>query len=445
MLSPEVRALVKATAPVLKEHGEALTRHFYTRMLGGNPELRQLFNQGHQQSGQQQQALAAAVAAYAEHIDDPSVLLQVVERIAHKHVSLGVRAEHYAIVGKHLLASIREVLGEAATDELIDAWAAAYGQLADLLIGRERALYAAAASRDGGWTGWRAFKVVRKTPESAEITSFYLAPADGGATPDYLPGQYVSVRVYVPELGLMQPRQYSLSEAPGMPGQLRISVKREAGSPAGMVSGTLHNRINEGDVLDVSPPQGDFTLDAEDGRPVVLLSGGVGLTPMVSMLNGRRGRPAGGAAQRRGGADADGVHAQPPDGARRRPADPLRACLPRGRRACDEGTYQRAGRQAAECAQGGVLRARGRGRPARRRLRLRRPGRSACDPRRGDPARRGLLPVRSVALHAGATARPGRPGRGRAPHPCRSVRHRRRGIAVYACRVPPPIPRQPCN
>lgn len=285
MLSPEVRALVKATAPVLKEHGEALTRHFYTRMLGGNPELRQLFNQGHQQSGQQQQALAAAVAAYAEHIDDPSVLLPVVERIAHKHVSLGVRAEHYAIVGKHLLASIREVLGEAASDELIDAWAAAYGQLADLLIGRERALYAAAAARDGGWTGWRAFKVVRKTPESAEITSFYLAPADGGATPDYLPGQYVSVRVYVPELGLMQPRQYSLSEAPGMPGQLRISVKREAGAPAGMVSGTLHDRINEGDVLDVSPPQGDFTLDAEDGRPVVLLSGGVGLTPMVSMLN----------------------------------------------------------------------------------------------------------------------------------------------------------------
>lgn len=419
MLSPEVRALVKATAPVLKEHGEALTRHFYTRMLGGNPELRQLFNQGHQQSGQQQQALAAAVAAYAEHIDDPSVLLQVVERIAHKHVSLGVRAEHYAIVGKHLLASIREVLGEAATDELIDAWAAAYGQLADLLIGRERALYAAAASRDGGWTGWRAFKVVRKTPESAEITSFYLAPADGGATPDYLPGQYVSVRVYVPELGLMQPRQYSLSEAPGMPGQLRISVKREAGSPAGMVSGTLHNRINEGDVLDVSPPQGDFTLDAEDGRPVVLLSGGVGLTPMVSMLNHLTARDDG------------------------RQIRFVHACREAGVHAMKE--HINALRQAAECAQGGVLRARGRGRPARRRLRLRRPGRSACDPRRGDPARRGLLPVRSVALHAGATARPGRPGRGRAPHPCRSVRHRRRGIAVYACRVPPPIPRQPCN
>ena len=151
-------------------------------MLGGNPELRQLFNQGHQQSGQQQQALAAAVAAYTEAYRRSLGPAAGGRRIAHKHVSLGVRAEHYAIVGKHLLASIREVLGEAATDELVDAWAAAYGQLADLLIGRERALYAAAASRDGGWTGWRAFKVVRKTPESAEITSFYLAPADGGAT-----------------------------------------------------------------------------------------------------------------------------------------------------------------------------------------------------------------------------------------------------------------------
>ncbi|HYG45753.1 MAG TPA: nitric oxide dioxygenase, partial [Bordetella sp.] len=74
MLSQEVRTLVKATAPVLKTDGEALTRHFYARMFRYNPELKQVFNQGHQDGGQQQQALAAAVAAYAEHIDDPSVL-----------------------------------------------------------------------------------------------------------------------------------------------------------------------------------------------------------------------------------------------------------------------------------------------------------------------------------------------------------------------------------
>ncbi|MGE6917766.1 NO-inducible flavohemoprotein [Achromobacter kerstersii] len=287
MLSPQIRALVKATAPVLKTHGVALTRHFYARMFEHNPELKHIFNQGHQAGGQQQHALAGAVTAYAEHIDDPSVLMPVVTRIVHKHVSLGIRPEHYGIVGKHLLASIREVLGEAATDELVDAWAAAYGQLADLLIAEEARLYAESANKPGGWTGWRAFRVVGKQPESAEITSFYLAPADGGAVPAYQPGQYVSVRVYVPELGLMQPRQYSLSDAPGQD-RLRISVKREAAgvqTPAGRVSNALHDRLEEGGVLDVAPPQGDFYLKPDGDAPVVLLSGGVGLTPMVSMLN----------------------------------------------------------------------------------------------------------------------------------------------------------------
>jgi nitric oxide dioxygenase len=287
MLSPQVRALVKATAPVLKTHGVALTRHFYARMFEHNPELKHVFNQGHQAGGQQQHALAGAVTAYAEHIDDPSVLAPVVTRIVHKHVSLGIRPEHYAIVGKHLLASIREVLGAAATDELVDAWAAAYGQLADLLIAEESRLYAESAAKPGGWTGWRAFRVVGKQPESAEITSFYLAPSDAGAVPAYRPGQYVSVRVYVPELGLMQPRQYSLSDAPGQD-RLRISVKREAAgadTPAGRVSNALHDRLEEGGVLDVAPPQGDFHLKDDSDAPVVLVSGGVGLTPMVSMLN----------------------------------------------------------------------------------------------------------------------------------------------------------------
>jgi nitric oxide dioxygenase len=287
MLSPQIRALVKGTAPVLKTHGVALTKHFYARMFKHNPELKHVFNQGHQAGGEQQRALAGAVAAYAEHIDDPSVLMPVVTRIVHKHVSLGIRPEHYQIVGKHLLASISEVLGEAATEELVAAWAAAYGQLADLLIAEEARLYAESAAKPGGWTGWRAFRVVGKQRESAEITSFYLAPADGGEVPAYRPGQYVSVRVFVPELGLMQPRQYSLSDAPGQD-RLRISVKREAAgadTPAGRVSNALHDRLEEGGVLDVAPPQGDFHLREEGSAPVVLLSGGVGLTPMVSILN----------------------------------------------------------------------------------------------------------------------------------------------------------------
>ena len=286
MLDVSTRELVKATVPVLKEHGVTLTRHFYARMFAHNPELKPVFNQGNQQSGGQQQALAMAVLAYAEHIDNPMVLLPVLTLVANKHVSLGIRAEHYPIVGQHLLASIKEVLGDAASDELIAAWAAAYGQLADVLIGLEASIYAEAAQAEGGWTGWRAFKVAQKVLESEEITSFYLYPADGGKVPAYRPGQYISVKVFVPELGMMQPRQYSLSTAPGN-AYLRISVKREAQlaeKPAGMVSNVLHRDINEGAIIEVAPPMGDYFLHEDRETPVVLISAGVGLTPKLAML-----------------------------------------------------------------------------------------------------------------------------------------------------------------
>lgn len=286
MLTETARALVKGTAPVLQAHGVALTRHFYERVFRHNPELREVFNQGHQRNGAQQQALAMAVAAYAQHIDDPSVLLPVLERVAAKHMSLGVRKEHYAIVGRHLIASIPEVLGPAATPALLEAWAQAYAQLAELLAGMEQALYDAAAARAGGWTGWRTFRVRHKRAESEEVTSFELVPADAGPVPTYHPGQYVSVRLVVPELGYRQPRQYSLSDAPGRD-HLRISVKREAGGPghpAGMVSNALHQHIAEGDVIEVAPPAGDFFLHSDRQTPVVMVSAGIGITPMMAMM-----------------------------------------------------------------------------------------------------------------------------------------------------------------
>ncbi|MEN9893278.1 MAG: hypothetical protein RLY78_3573 [Pseudomonadota bacterium] len=286
MLDATVRAQVKATAPVLQAHGLDLTRHFYARMFRHNPELKELFNQGHQRSGAQQQALAGAVAAYALHIDAPEVLMPVLERIAARHVSLGIRREHYAIVGRHLLASIGEVLGEAATPALVDAWAQAYGQLADILIGLEQRQYDATAAQPGGWSGWRSLRVRARHEESAEIASFELVPADGGPVPAFQPGQYVSVRVLLPQLGYRQPRQYSLSNAPGLD-HLRISVKREAGDDVrdeGQVSGHLHRQVQAGDVVEVSPPAGDFRLHTDRDTPVVLISAGVGITPMMSML-----------------------------------------------------------------------------------------------------------------------------------------------------------------
>ncbi|MFP3711586.1 globin domain-containing protein, partial [Paraburkholderia sp. SIMBA_009] len=81
----------------------------------------------HQEQGQQQQALARAVYAYAENIEDPGSLAAVLKNIANKHASLGVRPEHYPIVGENLLAAIKETLGDAATDDIVSAWAQAYG------------------------------------------------------------------------------------------------------------------------------------------------------------------------------------------------------------------------------------------------------------------------------------------------------------------------------
>lgn len=281
MPSQQTITIVKATAPILEEHGETLTRHFYARLFANNPEVAPYFNSANQTAGRQQKALAAAITAYAANIDNLEVLGGAVELITQKHASLMIKPEHYPIVGQHLLASIREVLGAAATDDIIAAWAEAYGFLADIMIGREKQIYAENASKAGGWDGFKAFKVVRKQAESTNIVSFYLQPADGSAPPTFKPGQYITLRVPTPE-GSTTMRNYSLSDAPGRD-WLRISVKREE---KGYVSNLLHHDVREGDTLDLGPPCGEFFLDVTERhqRPLVLLAAGIGVTPLLSIL-----------------------------------------------------------------------------------------------------------------------------------------------------------------
>lgn len=282
----EQKQLISATVPVLKENGVLLTTHFYNRMFTHNPELKNMFNMGNQESGKQQTALAMAVLAYAENIANPGVLMPVVDRIGHKHVSLDIRPEHYQIVGRHLIASIQEVLGAAATPDIIDAWTAAYQQLSVLMSGHETKLYQQKAAQQDGWTGWRPFFVGKKIVESLEITSFYLYPADGGKVMPHIPGQYISIRVFLPELSLYQSRQYSVSSMPTND-YYRISVKKEKGillDTNGKISNYLHDFIQEGNKVDLTAPAGNFTLAEDLDAPVVLISGGVGLTPMMSML-----------------------------------------------------------------------------------------------------------------------------------------------------------------
>ncbi|ARP92857.1 nitric oxide dioxygenase [Bordetella genomosp. 9] len=278
MLDSKQLAIIRATVPLLETGGEALTTHFYKILLAEHPEVRPLFNQAHQASGEQPRALANGVLAYARNIDRLQALAPLATQIVNKHVSLQVQPEHYPIVGACLLRAIREVLGpDTATDEVIAAWSAAYGQLADMLIQAEAAAYEERAQAPGGWRGARPFVVDRKVAESAAITSFYLRPADGGAVLAYQPGQYLGLRLDVD--GQEIRRNYSLSQAPNG-SQYRISVKRE---PGGVASNFLHDRVNEGDTVDVFPPAGEFVLQAGE-RPLALISGGVGITPVLAML-----------------------------------------------------------------------------------------------------------------------------------------------------------------
>jgi nitric oxide dioxygenase len=283
MISAASRPYIDASVPVLREHGLAITTTFYRNMFAAHPELTNLFNMGNQASGAQQQSLASAVFAYAANIGTPEALGPVVKRIVHKHVSIGIHAQHYPIVGHHLLGAIAQTLGDAATPPLLAAWAEAYTSLANLLVAAEKEMYAEAGIEPGATRPMRVTSVLK---ESDNVVSIRFVAADAAPLPPFRAGQYVSCAVTFAD-GRRQLRQYSLSDAPGAD-SMRISVKREtasAASPAGEVSNWIHDHVTVGSVLQVSHPFGEFTPDTESDGPIVLLSAGVGITPMIATLN----------------------------------------------------------------------------------------------------------------------------------------------------------------
>jgi len=277
MLSQQSKDIIAATLPVVREHAATITEVFYPLMFERYPAVKAYFNEAHQRQGTQPQALANAVVAYAANLDRLEVLGDAVSLIVQKHVSLNIQPAHYPIVGECLLAAIREVLGAAASDEVLAAWGEAYGQLADILIAAEEQRYQQNEQKAGGWRGERSFTVQRKEQESEVITSFYLVPSDGGPLAEFIPGQFTCVVVDIDGRSLR--RNYSLSDRPGL-GHYRISIKREA---EGEVSNFLHDRVQVGDELRLTAPSGNFVLNQQQ-RPLVLLTGGVGITPAISML-----------------------------------------------------------------------------------------------------------------------------------------------------------------
>ncbi|MGY5319229.1 globin domain-containing protein [Neomicrococcus lactis] len=280
MLSEKSRPIIEATLPVVGENLPEITKRFYARMFANRPELLDgVFSRANQKNGTQQQALAGSIAAFATTlINKPGTLPEeVLSRIAHKHTSLGIVEEQYPIVYENLFAAIAEVLGEAVTREVAEAWSEVYWLMADALIKIEKGLYAQQAN-DKMWAEW---KVTSKSVVSDGSIEFRLTPADDTPVTIAKPGQYVSVRVRL-EDGLRQARQYSLSDSIYSTTERVFTTKLDEG---GEVSPFLHRNLQVGDVVELSNPYGDIYLDENETAPLVIATAGIGCTPSASILS----------------------------------------------------------------------------------------------------------------------------------------------------------------
>ncbi|PVH17615.1 uncharacterized protein CXQ87_000506 [Candidozyma duobushaemuli] len=248
-LTTAQKELIKASVPILETSGLDLTKTFYNSMLSGNPEVRPFFNDTNQITYRQPKVLAFALLNYAKNIDDLTPLTDFVNQIVVKHVGLQVRAEHYPVVGSHLIATMGKLLGEKiATPEFVEAWSIAYGNLAQLLIDAEFAEY-----QKQPWEGFKDFVVTRIENETDDVKSVYFKPADGTKVAQPLRGQYLGFRFLIPGSDIEKSREYSISEYPD--GEYRISVKK----------------LDKG-----------FTYQETD-KDVVLFAGGIGITPLISI------------------------------------------------------------------------------------------------------------------------------------------------------------------
>lgn len=284
-LEPAHAQIVSATLPLIGAHIDEITTEFYRRMFTAHPELlRNLFNRGNQAQGAQQRALAASIATFATHLVDPDLPhpAELLSRIGHKHASLGVTADQYPIVHDNLFGAIVAVLGaDTVTAEVAEAWDRVFWIMADALIDLERDLYRSAGVADGDV--FRRVRVLSRVDDPSGAVLITVS-ADGGRLAEFVPGQYISVGVTMPD-GARQLRQYSLVNAPGSE-ELTFAVKPVAAvgdHPAGEVSTWIAANVCVGDLLDVTVPFGD--LPAPSGsEPLVLISAGIGVTPMVGIL-----------------------------------------------------------------------------------------------------------------------------------------------------------------
>mmetsp|Transcript_27504 Transcript_27504/g.59107 ORF Transcript_27504/g.59107 Transcript_27504/m.59107 type:complete len:488 (+) Transcript_27504:68-1531(+) len=322
-MSKETIDMIIATAPVVAPKALDITKCFYGKVLGKHPELKQFFNTSVSRcsrsvpilvvieihmtilpntsspvfffhpksqhnvpiSDHQPKALAASIIAYATNINDLAPLLVEggpIESICHRHVALAIHPMQYVVVHENLMAAIGEVLGEVVTPAIAAAWSEAVLFLAKAMIDTEEPLYQMVERREGGWSGFAEFevsKIVALTEVVKQVS--FRPPADSplsGKKFAFTEGQYLTIQIDIDGDGLTAPRHYTATSPTGAD-YLQCTIKKQTG---GKVSTYVHEQLKVGDKVTLATPMGVFILPEEPSSSV-LMSAGIGVTPMVNM------------------------------------------------------------------------------------------------------------------------------------------------------------------
>ncbi|PTK94260.1 nitric oxide dioxygenase, partial [Staphylococcus gallinarum] len=276
MLTENEKAIIKETVPVLQEKGTEITSFFYKRMFNQHPELKNMFNQTNQKRGLQSTALAQSVLAAALNIEDLTRILPVVKEIAYKHCALQVPPAGYDIVGENLIAAIEHVLSLENDNPIVQTWTKAYGEIANVFISVEKEIYEQMA-----WSGFKPFELIDIEQVTDNIKLFTIKSTEIDLS-QFEPGQYITVDVESEKLPYRAKRHYSIVE--GNVDQLSFAVKRDVTeNNEGEVSTILHDEFKVGDMINLSAPVGDFTLN-NVSKPQLFIGSGIGVTPLVPMF-----------------------------------------------------------------------------------------------------------------------------------------------------------------
>jgi len=286
-MSQDTIDMIVATAPAVAPKMLDITKCFYEKVLGRHPGLKKYFNVAHNIpiSDHQPKALAASAIAYATNITDLTPLLVpggAVAAICNRHVALGIHPMQYVVVHENLMEAIVDILGDIVTPEIGAAWSEAVLFLAKAFIDTEESLYQMVEQREGGWSGFAEFEVteINNLTDTVRQVSF-KPPKDSplcGKNFAFTAGQYLTLQIDLDGDGLTAPRHYTATSPVGAD-YLQCTIKKV---PGGKLSGYVHNHLKVGDKVTLSVPVGVFTAP-EEPTNAVLMSAGIGVTPMVNL------------------------------------------------------------------------------------------------------------------------------------------------------------------